>query len=161
MLYWTQIRDNNICQLREEIKLLVKKGEIYYADLDGTQGCEQGGVRPVLIIQNDTGNLYSSTVMIAPLTSKRKNNQCTHFVINKENTGLRCDSVAMMEQVRTIDKSRLKARVGQIDLEKYNHKITDTLYISTEGLEAYYKMKKMQQKYMAMLKILQQQKVTV
>ena len=139
--------------------MLVKKGELYYADLGTVYGSEQGGIRPVLIIQNDTGNYYSSTVMVAPLTSKIKNNQCTHFIIKKENTGLRCDSVVMMEQVRTIDKCRLKARLGQADLKKYNSKICDTLYISTEGMESYLNLKRMQQNYLKMLQLLSQ-KVT-
>lgn len=125
----------------EEIKLLVKKGEIYYADLTNNKGCAQGGVRPVLIVQNDIGNLHSPTVVVAAMTSKSKKPLGTHFLISKENTGLKCDSTVMMEQVFTIDKSQLKSRVGQIDLESYKKDMFQATMISFGFLETYLDLK--------------------
>lgn len=94
--------------------MIIKRGEIYYANLDGTMGSEQGGIRPVLVVQNDIGNKFSPTVQVAPITSKNKTNLKTHLFIAKEESGLKCDSIAMMEQIRTIDKCRLMSRVGEI-----------------------------------------------
>ena len=95
----------------------IKRGEIYKADLDPVQGSEQGGIRPVLIIQNDVGNKYSPTTIVAIITSQRdKHRLPTHVTLNK-NSGLRLLSHAALEQIRVIDKKRLKDRVGQIDAE--------------------------------------------
>lgn len=91
----------------------IKQGDIYYADLSGNKFSEQGNIRPVLIIQNNIGNKYSPTTIIVPLTTEiKKANMPTHAVIEKNGTGLQHDSMALCEQVRTIDKRRLKDRVG-------------------------------------------------
>lgn len=96
----------------------IKRGEIYYADLSPVIGSEQGGVRPVLIIQNDIGNRYSPTVIAAAITSQRdKTNLPTHIRVNADGCGLSKDSIVLLEQVRTIDKRRLKERMGSLDME--------------------------------------------
>ena len=95
----------------------VKRGEIYYADLSPVVGSEQGGVRPVLIIQNDTGNRYSPTVIAAAITSRiDKTGLPTHIDVpgGQASCGLACNSVVLLEQVRTLDKRRLRERVGQL-----------------------------------------------
>ena len=94
----------------------VKRGDIVLADLSGAAFSEQGKERPVLIVQNDIGNKYSPTTIVVPLTTTtKKRNQITHAVIEKENTqGLKTDSMALCEQVRTIDKRRIKSRLGRI-----------------------------------------------
>lgn len=95
--------------------MTVKRGDIYYADLSPVVGSEQGGVRPVLIIQNDVGNRYSPTVIAAAITSQQeKNNLPTHIKIGAESCGLSKDSVVLLEQVRTIDKTRLKEKMGTL-----------------------------------------------
>lgn len=97
-------------------KLIIKRGDIYYADLRPVIGSEQGGVRPVLIVQNDTGNKHSPTVICAAITSKmNKAKLPTHVEINAEQYGVVKDSVILLEQVRTIDKSRLKEKVCHLD----------------------------------------------
>lgn len=93
----------------------IKRGDIYYADLNPTVGCEQGGVRPVLIIQNNVGNHFSPTVIAAAITSRRKKNMPTHVLLDEEGTRLFADSRIMLEQVRTIDRERLKEYVGHAD----------------------------------------------
>lgn len=95
----------------------VKRGDVVIADLDGATGSEQGKMRPVLVIQNDTGNKYSPTTIIVPLTSKKKKKGMkTHVLIQKtEENGLSEDSIALCEQVRTIDKKRIKMSIGQIN----------------------------------------------
>ncbi len=96
--------------------MLVKRGEIYYADLSPVVGSEQGGVRPVLIFQNDIGNKHSPTVIAAAITSqKEKNKLPTHIELNASSCGLAKDSVVLLEQVRTLDKRRLKERMGELD----------------------------------------------
>lgn len=90
----------------------IKRGDIYYADLNPTVGCEQGGVRPVLIIQNNVGNHFSPTVIAAAITSRRKKDMPTHVLLDEEGTRLFTDSRIMLEQVRTIDRERLKDYVG-------------------------------------------------
>ena len=86
----------------------IKRGEIYYADLSPVIGSEQGGIRPVLIVQNDVGNRYSPTVIAAAITSQHdKSNLPTHINVSAEGCGLARDSIVLLEQVRTIDKSRL------------------------------------------------------
>lgn len=103
----------------------VKRGDIFYADLRPVVGSEQGGVRPVLIVQNDTGNKYSPTTIVVTLTSKiQKTELPTHVNIYcDEENGLKTDSVALCEQCRTIDKSRLKDKVGHVNQET----LTDVL----------------------------------
>lgn len=90
----------------------IKRGDIYYADLNPTVGCEQGGVRPVLIIQNNVGNHFSPTVIATAITSRRKKDMPTHVLLDEEGTRLFTDSRIMLEQVRTIDRERLKDYVG-------------------------------------------------
>ena len=89
----------------------IKRGEIYYADLSPVVGSEQGGVRPVLIIQNDVGNKYSPTVIAAAITHLP-----THISVNADGCGLAKDSIVLLEQVRTIDKQRLKEKMGCLDM---------------------------------------------
>ena len=94
----------------------VKRGEIYYADLSPVVGSEQGGIRPVLIVQNDVGNKYSPTVIAAAITSqKEKTKLPTHISVISGECGLAKDSIVLLEQVRTIDKKRLKERMGSLD----------------------------------------------
>lgn len=96
----------------------VHRGDIYYADLSPVVGSEQGGVRPVLIVQNDVGNRFSPTVIAAAITSQRtKANLPTHITLNAVDSGLARDSIVLLEQVRTIDKHRLKERMGKLDAE--------------------------------------------
>ena len=108
----------------------VKRGEIYYADLSPVIGSEQGGVRPVLIIQNDIGNRYSPTVIAAAITSQRdKAKLPTHIELSAQSCGLQKDSTVLLEQVRTIDKKRLRERMGEITPEPMNS-INSALSIS-------------------------------
>lgn len=96
--------------------MLIKRGDMFYADLSPVVGSEQGGIRPVLIIQNDVGNKYSPTVIAAAITSQtNKSKLPTHININSKEYGLMKDSVILTEQIRTIDKSRLMEKIGQID----------------------------------------------
>lgn len=96
--------------------MTIKRGDMFYADLSPVIGSEQGGIRPVLIIQNDVGNKYSPTVIAAAITSQtNKNKLPTHINIPSKEYGLMKDSVILAEQIRTIDKSRLKEKIGQID----------------------------------------------
>jgi mRNA interferase MazF len=100
----------------------IKRGDIYYADLSPVIGSEQGGLRPVLIVQNDVGNRYSPTVIAAAITSKMgKTKLPTHIDIPGANAGLSKDSVILLEQVRTIDKQRLKEKMGHLDELTMNH----------------------------------------
>ena len=95
---------------------IVKRGEIYYADLSPVVGSEQGGMRPVLIVQNDTGNKHSPTVIAAAITSQTgKARLPTHIELDAQSVGLTRDSVILLEQIRTIDKSRLRERMGRLD----------------------------------------------
>ena len=94
----------------------IKRGDIFYADLSPVVGSEQGGVRPVLIVQNDVGNKFSPTVIAAAITSRQgKASLPTHIEVNAHDCGLAKDSVVLLEQVRTIDKSRLKEKVCHLD----------------------------------------------
>lgn len=97
--------------------MVVKRGDLFYANLSPVLGSEQGGIRPVVIIQNDVGNKYSPTVIIAPITSRmNKTKLPTHVKINaSEKFGLPKDSVVLLEQIRTIDKQRLKDKIGKFD----------------------------------------------
>lgn len=97
--------------------MIVKRGDIYYADLSPVVGSEQGGVRPVLIVQNDVGNKYSPTVIAAAITSQiNKAKMPTHIELKAQDYGLHKDSVILLEQIRTIDKKRLRERIGQLDV---------------------------------------------
>lgn len=94
----------------------VRRGDIYYADLSPVVGSEQGGLRPVLIVQNDVGNKHSPTVIAAAITSKKYKTQLpTHIKVNANDCGLQKDSIVLLEQIRTLDKSRLKDRMGTLD----------------------------------------------
>jgi len=94
----------------------IKRGEIYYADLSPVVGSEQGGLRPVLIVQNDVGNKHSPTVIAAAITSQREKARLpTHIDLTGGNCGLAKDSVVLLEQIRTIDKKRLKEKMGEVD----------------------------------------------
>ena len=114
--------------------MTVKRGEIYYADLSPVVGSEQGGVRPVLNIQNDVGNRFSPTVIAAAITSQKdKTRLPTHIQLNSRDCGLARDSVVLLEQVRTIDKRRLKERMGKVE-DPYMDQVDHALSISF-GLE--------------------------
>ena len=94
----------------------IRRGEIYYADLSPVVGSEQGGVRPVLIVQNDVGNRYSPTVIAAAITSQRdKTKLPTHIDLPSTRCGLARDSIVLLEQIRTIDKRRLREHTGHAD----------------------------------------------
>lgn len=96
--------------------MIVKRGDIYYADLSPVVGSEQGGVRPVLIVQNDVGNKYSPTVIAAAITSQiNKAKMPTHIELSAKEYGLNKDSVILLEQIRTIDKKRLREKIGRLD----------------------------------------------
>ena len=96
--------------------MTIKRGDIYYADLSPVVGSEQGGIRPVLIVQNDVGNKFSPTVIAAAITSQRfKTNLPTHIQVDAQGCGLSKDSIVLLEQVRTIDKQRLKEKMGNLD----------------------------------------------
>jgi len=106
---------------------MVQRGEIYLSDLSGYLGCEQSGTRPVLVVQNDTGNANSPTTMIVPLTSKHKPRLPTHIQLNPKDCGLTRRSTALCEQMRVIDKTRLMKRLGKVmnldKLEEINHRL--------------------------------------
>ena len=104
---------------KEKMDQQVKRGEIYYADLSPVVGSEQGGVRPVLIIQNDVGNKYSPTVIVSAITSQLgKAKLPTHIELSAEKYNLPKNSVALLEQIRTLDKRRLKEKVATLSAEK-------------------------------------------
>ena len=110
---------------------MVQRGEIYYVNLGSNIGSEQSGCRPVLIIQNNTGNKYSPTTIVATLTSKKKKYLPTHVFIKKDYcNGLECNSIVELEQIRTIDKKRLENKVGRLseeDLDKVLEAIKTSL----------------------------------
>ena len=101
--------------------MLVKRGELYFADLSPVIGSEQGGIRPVLIVQNDIGNKYSPTIIAAAITSKlNKAKLPTHIELSSKEYGLEKDSVVLLEQIRTIDKTRLREKIGELNELKMN-----------------------------------------
>ena len=109
---------------------MIKRGELYYADLSPVVGSEQGGIRPVLVVQNDVGNKYSPTVIAAAVTSKiNKAKLPTHIELCATDYGLLKDSVVLLEQIRTIDKRRLKERIGELPAPTMS-KVDDALLIS-------------------------------
>lgn len=113
----------------------IKRGDIYYADLRPVKGSEQGGIRPVVVIQNNVGNHYSPTVIAAAITSReRKNKMPTHVPVFKEQLGLRKHSTVLLEQIRTLDRERLKDYIGQIDAETM--KYVDHAIAVSFGLDA-------------------------
>ncbi|WZL72173.1 type II toxin-antitoxin system PemK/MazF family toxin [Clostridiaceae bacterium 35-E11] len=110
--------------------MIVKRGDIFYADLSPVIGSEQGGVRPVLVVQNDVGNKYSPTVIVAAITSQiNKAKLPTHVEICCSEYGLTKDSVVLLEQIRTIDKKRLREKIGHSD-DEMMHKVNQALSIS-------------------------------
>ena len=109
----------------------IRRGDMFYADLSPVVGSEQGGIRPVLIIQNDLGNKYSPTVIAAAVTSQMgKTKLPTHIEIESSSCGLKNNSVVLAEQIRTIDKSRLKEKIGHIDDEEIIDKVNNALGVS-------------------------------
>ena len=121
--------------IRSVIFLTVKRGDIYYADLSPVVGSEQGGIRPVLIVQNDVGNKYSPTVIAAAITSQKdKSKLPTHIALHSQECGLSKDSVVLLEQVRTIDKKRLKDKVCHLDagiMKRVNSALKVSLELDT------------------------------
>ena len=115
----------------------VKRGDIFYADLSPVVGSEQGGLRPVLIVQNDIGNKYSPTVIAAAITSKLdKAKLPTHIDVYAEEFGLSKNSVVLLEQIRTLDKRRLREKMGHLDdilMQKVNDAITISFGLADEG----------------------------
>ena len=108
----------------------VHRGEVFYADLSPVVGSEQGGIRPVLIIQNDVGNKHSPTVIAAAITSQiNKAKLPTHIELGGKNFGLSKDSVVLLEQVRTIDKTRLKEKMGRLDA-RLMHRVDNAIAVS-------------------------------
>ena len=108
----------------------VKRGDIFYADLSPVVGSEQGGTRPVLIVQNDTGNRHSPTVIAAAITSQMgKAKLPTHITLSGPEVGLSKDSIVLLEQIRTIDKRRLKERMGRLDDAMMN-RVDDAIAVS-------------------------------
>lgn len=119
----------------------VKRGELYYADLSPVVGSEQGGIRPVLVVQNDVGNKYSPTVIAAAVTSKiNKARLPTHIELNASTYGLIKDSVVLLEQIRTIDKRRLKERIGLLSPQTMS-RVDDALLISLGFGKEFYRKK--------------------
>lgn len=111
--------------------MIIKRGDIFYADLRPVVGSEQGGIRPVLIIQNDIGNKHSPTVICAAITSKMKAKLPTHVEIDAQHYDIVKDSVILLEQLRTIDKRRLKDKVCHLDKEAIN-KVNKALLVSLD-----------------------------
>lgn len=115
----------------------IKRGDIFYADLSPVIGSEQGGLRPVLIVQNDIGNKYSPTVIAAAITSKMgKSRLPTHIDIYRDRVGLQKDSVILLEQIRTLDKRRLKEKMGHLDddvMDKVNLAIAVSFGLAPEN----------------------------
>lgn len=111
-------------------RFMIKRGELYYADLSPVVGSEQGGVRPVLVVQNDVGNKYSPTVIAAAVTSQiNKAKLPTHIELDASLYGLNKDSVVLLEQIRTLDKRRLKERIGELPTDTMK-KVNVALLIS-------------------------------
>lgn len=109
---------------------IIKRGEVYYADLSPVVGSEQGGVRPVLVIQNNIGNKYSPTIIVAAITSQmNKAKLPTHLEVKAGSYGLVKDSVLLLEQIRTIDRKRMKDRIGKCDQE-FMKKVNQAISIS-------------------------------
>ena len=116
---------------------MIKRGELYYADLSPVVGSEQGGVRPILVVQNDTGNKYSPTIIAAAVTSKiNKAKLPTHIELSAHEFGLNKDSVILLEQIRTLDKRRLKERIGE--LSPVTMKRVNTALLISLGFSADY-----------------------
>ena len=121
--------------------MTIRRGDIYYADLSPVIGSEQGGLRPVLIVQNDVGNRYSPTVIAAAITSRTSKSKLpTHIDVYADKYGLAKDSVILLEQIRTIDKARLKEKMGHLDdyvMDKVNNAITVSFGLGAINREEY------------------------
>ena len=115
----------------------IKKGDLYFADLSPVMGSEQGGIRPVLVVQNDVGNKFSPTIIVAAITSRRnKADLPTHVEIEADGNGLSKNSVILLEQLRTIDIRRLKERIGTIDktrIPEVNEALSVSLGIDSDS----------------------------
>ena len=112
--------------------MIIRRGDVYYADLRPVIGSEQGGVRPVLVIQNDTGNRHSPTVIVAAITSKMNNAKLpTHVELNTRQCQIVRDSVILLEQLRTIDKQRLRDKICHLD-ERSLQRVNEALRVSLE-----------------------------
>ena len=110
----------------------IKRGELYYADLSPVVGSEQGGIRPVLVVQNDIGNKYSPTIIAAAVTSQiNKARIATHIELSASEFGLKKDSVVLLEQLRTLDKKRLKEKIGTLTFNKM--KMVDSALLISLG----------------------------
>lgn len=109
---------------------MIKRGDIFYADLNPTVGSEQGGIRPVLVVQNDIGNMHSPTIVVLPISSAKKPNLPVHAKVDKSEL-LREGSIVLGEQIRTIDKCRLKSYVGSLDAEAMK-RVDEIIKISLE-----------------------------
>ncbi|MBE7034603.1 MAG: type II toxin-antitoxin system PemK/MazF family toxin [Ruminococcaceae bacterium] len=110
--------------------MVVKRGDIFYADLSPVVGSEQGGIRPILVVQNDIGNKFSPTVIVAAVTSQiNKAKLPTHIEIMADDYGLSKDSVILLEQIRTIDKRRLRERLGRLD-DEMMAKVNEAIAVS-------------------------------
>ncbi len=120
---------------RSVSKVIIKRGDIFYADLSPVIGSEQGGVRPVLVVQNDIGNRYSPTIIIVAITSQiNKAKLPTHVEISSSDYGLPKDSVLLLEQIRTIDKRRLEEKIGHVT-EDIMEKVNEALLVSLGLIE--------------------------
>ena len=118
--------------------MTVKRGDIFYADLSPVVGSEQGGIRPVLIVQNDVGNKFSPTVIAAAITSQKyKTDLPTHIKVDADGSGLARDSIVLLEQVRTLDKRRLKERMGNLevpDMQRVDRALSVSLGIAGSSM---------------------------
>ena len=123
-------KNKNVNFIWESDNLNIKRGDIFFADLSPVVGSEQGGIRPVLIVQNDVGNKYSPTVIAAAITSQQfKTRLPTHINVDAAVCGLSKDSVVLLEQIRTLDKQRLKEKMGNLPEGDMN-RINDALSVS-------------------------------
>lgn len=121
--------------VKKEENLIVKRGEIYFADMGEGIGSEQNGIRPVLVLQNDVGNKFSPTTIVALITSiSKKMSLPVHFPIRKESSQLPQDSVVLLEQIRTIDKKRILKKISNLNdsqMNAINHKLLVSLGMTT------------------------------
>lgn len=125
--------------MEREATMNIKRGDIFYADLSPVKGSEQGGIRPVLIIQNNIGNQFSPTVIAAAITSKKSKALIpTHIKVEAKENGLLKNSVILLEQIRTLDKKRLKEKMGKLDYKEMN-KVDKALSISFGLYNQFYK----------------------
>lgn len=121
-------KNKDVNFIRESDFVNIRRGDIYYADLSPVVGSEQGGIRPVLIVQNDVGNKYSPTVIAAAITSQQfKTKMPTHISVDAAVCGLSKDSVVLLEQIRTLDKKRLREKMGNLpetDMDRINNALS-------------------------------------